>query len=132
MEDLSRVRAGGGSDQIDAAAIEAIAVRVVELLYGRGPEMRLVSAAELSERLGLARSTIYEKAGELGAIRIGSGPRARLRFDPDEVARRLKVEPQTERARKPQRAPARPPRRTRRRSQVDPSVLLPIRGRAPR
>ena len=77
------------SRQLDPADVEAIAQRVVEMLGDRGAPSQLVSAAELSRRLGLSRSTVYEKAEELGVIRIGNGPRARLRFDPDLVARSL-------------------------------------------
>jgi hypothetical protein len=113
------------ADGLDQASIEAIALRVVELLERRTSERRLLTAAELSTRLGLARSTIYEKASELGAIRIGSGPRARLRFDPDQVAERLE-----------RGAPARVARVVSRRRRPDPPrqgwELLPIRGEAPR
>jgi len=41
-----------------------------------------VDAAELTTVLGVSRDFIYSHAAELGAIRLGSGPRARLRFDP--------------------------------------------------
>jgi hypothetical protein len=115
------------SERLDVETIEAIAVRVAELLEERRSARRLVTAAELSERLGLARSTIYEKAGELGAIRIGTGPRARLRFDPDQVVERLGGAEQ---------APASPAGRPSRRRQPvrrrPRPGLLPIRGEAPR
>ena len=118
------------SRQLDAADVEAIAQRVVEMIGDRGAPSRLVSAAELSRRLGLSRSTVYEKAEELGAIRIGTGPRARLRFDPDLVATslgagRAAVEPSGNprpRAVRRRRATRRPPK----------PGLLPIRGEAPR
>ena len=42
---------------------------------------RLVSARELADVLNVKRSFVYEHAGELGAIRLGTGPKARLRFD---------------------------------------------------
>jgi hypothetical protein len=41
----------------------------------------LVDAAELGRALGLSRATIYSRADELGAVRVGDGSRARLRFD---------------------------------------------------
>jgi hypothetical protein len=47
-----------------------------------------LTAEQLAERLGVTRSFVYEHAAELGAFRLGSGPRARLRFDLDEVRRR--------------------------------------------
>jgi hypothetical protein len=71
---------------LDRDDIEALAVRVAELLEQRGarrPTGGLVDAAELARRLGTDRSWVYSHAAELGAIRLGSGPKARLRFDPE-------------------------------------------------
>lgn len=118
------------SRQLDRADVEAIAERVVELLDGRPVASQLVSAAELSRRLGLSRSTVYEKADELGAIRIGRGPRARLRFDADLVAERLGGSGPVVDA-SPRPPPAAVGRR-RARSRSPRSGLLPIRGQAPR
>ena len=118
------------SRQLDPADVEAIAERVIELLDRRTVVSQLVSAAELSRRLGLSRSTVYEKADELGVIRIGRGPRARLRFDVTLVAERLEVDEQ-------RLGPSTGPRRAavRRRPatrSVGRTGLLPIRGTAPR
>jgi hypothetical protein len=41
----------------------------------------LLSAAQLADALGFSREWVYDHAGELGAIRIGDGPRPRLRFN---------------------------------------------------
>lgn len=73
--------------RLDAASVEAVAERVVEMLQSQvaAPE-QLVDAAEIARRFGVARDTVYAKADEWGASRIGSGPRARLRFDPARVA----------------------------------------------
>ena len=49
----------------------------------------LVDAAALARHLGVARSFVYDHADRLGAIRLGDGPRPRLRFDVDEARRRL-------------------------------------------
>lgn len=71
---------------LDRDDIEALAVRVAELLEQRGarrPTGGLVDAAELARRLGTDRSWVYSHATELGAIRLGSGPKARLRFNPE-------------------------------------------------
>lgn len=54
-----------------------------------GEPPRLLTATELAERIGVSRSWVYEHARELGAVRLGPGPRARLRFDPVTVAARL-------------------------------------------
>jgi hypothetical protein len=67
-------------------AVEQIAQRVAALLRDRGtilehPAGGLVDAAELARYFGVTRAWVYEHADELGAIRVGTGPRARLRFD---------------------------------------------------
>lgn len=46
------------------------------------PSGDLVTAAKLAELLGVRREYIYANADRLGAVRLGTGPRARLRFDP--------------------------------------------------
>jgi hypothetical protein len=56
----------------------------------------LVDAAEIARLHGKTRSWVYEHAGELGAVRLGSGPRPRLAFSPAHVAEQLqKVEEPT-------------------------------------
>jgi hypothetical protein len=110
---------------LNPAAIEAIARRVAELLAaersGDSPEQVLVTAAEIARRFGVSRDTAYAKADEWGAIRLGDGPKARLRFDPQLVAERLGTE----------KAPAAKPRpRSHRRPSTAPTELLPIRGRS--
>jgi len=46
-----------------------------------------VTPAELAAFLVVDRCYVYERADELGAMRLGSGPRARLRFDLEQVRR---------------------------------------------
>jgi hypothetical protein len=116
------------SRQLDPADVEAIAQRVVEILGDAPSSGQLVSAAELSRRLGLSRSTVYEKADEFGAIRIGNGPRARLRFDARAIEERLAV---TRPAPSPRASPGRRVRRSRGRRRPDEAGLLPIRGEVP-
>jgi len=61
---------------------DAIAERVAKLLSADVPaESRLVSAAEVARELNVGRQWVYEHAEQLGARRLGDGPRARLRFD---------------------------------------------------
>ncbi|HEY7892715.1 MAG TPA: hypothetical protein VIC05_10960 [Solirubrobacteraceae bacterium] len=63
-------------------SIEAIARRVVELLEEqRLAPGGLLSVSQLAKHLKLNRSWVYEHATDLGAIRLGDGPKARLRFD---------------------------------------------------
>lgn len=76
--------------RLDPQTIEAIARRVVEILERRGLQGReLVDAAELARRFGIERSWVYSHAIELGAVKLGSGAKPRLRFDPQIVARAL-------------------------------------------
>jgi hypothetical protein len=42
----------------------------------------LLTAAEVATRFSVDRSWVYAHARELGVVRIGDGPRPRLRFDP--------------------------------------------------
>jgi hypothetical protein len=93
---------------------------------------RLLTVAELADWLAVERSFVYEHAAELGALRLGTGPRARLRFDLDEVRQRLaggtscSVGKQSE----PENPTSRAAASTRRRRPMGTSVqLLPIRGR---
>jgi hypothetical protein len=77
--------------KLDAETVEAIARRAVELLEARGLRKReLVDAAELARRFGIERSWVYTHAIELGAVKLGSGPKPRLRFDPQIAARVLR------------------------------------------
>lgn len=82
--------------ELDPAVIEeiadrlsgAIVARVVEVLREQGLSPRprestaWLDAQEVAQRLGVSREWVYEHADELGALRIGSGPRPRLRFPP--------------------------------------------------
>ncbi|MGH2965561.1 MAG: helix-turn-helix domain-containing protein [Solirubrobacterales bacterium] len=115
---------------LDAASIDAVARRVVELLTANGvPTEGLMSAAEVARRFGISRSTVYERAQELGAIRLGDGPKARLRFDPQTVAEWLTVTEE----RKDASEKESPGGRNRRRGPVRPAdgvPLLQIRGRS--
>jgi hypothetical protein len=66
---------------------DAVAGRVAELLREDRPPSaaHLVSAAEVAAELNVGRQWVYEHAQELGAVRLGDGPRGRLRFDLETV-----------------------------------------------
>ena len=49
---------------------------------------RLLTASEVAARFSVDRSWVYAHARELGVVRIGDGPRPRLRFDPAVVTQR--------------------------------------------
>lgn len=87
------------------------------------PEPVLVDAATVAERFAVTRDYVYEHADELGAIRLGAGPRARLRFDLERVAEAIGARPQ------PATDPYPPRKAPRRRPAGVP--LLPIRGQKP-
>lgn len=67
-------------------SVDAIADAIVARLRGSGSSQKLVDAATLADLLGVSRDTVYARADEFGAIRIGSGPRPRLRFNPARIA----------------------------------------------
>jgi hypothetical protein len=120
-----------GPVTLSTETVEAIAARVVELLRREAAMHRQaatppkLTAAELATRLGVERAWIYQHAAQLGAIRLGAGPRARLRFDAELVAERLSA-----RDTWPQMAPGRPSLATRRPRRIGSSSpeLLPIKG----
>src|SRR4051812_33006341 len=83
---------------LDAESVEAIAVRVVQLLTTAQPSRsqtsacdpaRLVDARTLAIEIGMSATWVREHAGDLGGQRMTDGPRGRLRFDPDEARARL-------------------------------------------
>ena len=63
-------------------ALEALSRRVVELLCERrvGGVAHLLDVRELAEVLGVRPRWVHEHASELGAIRLGKGPRAQPAF----------------------------------------------------
>lgn len=77
---------------LDAATIRAIAHEVARVLGRSGGDV-LMTATEVATIFNVARSWVYEHAEELGVIRLGDGPRPRLRFDPAVVAQKLQARP---------------------------------------
>ena len=75
-----------GSVRLHPDDVEAIARRTAELLRdldagAPGHRAQLVDAAEIARRFGVERGWVYAHANELGAVRLGTGRRPRLRFD---------------------------------------------------
>ena len=106
---------------LSEAEIEAVATRVADLLKGQQSNAELVDAAAIARLFGVSRDFVYQHADELGAVRLGGGPKARLRFDPARVGRVLRKPPK-------KTTPA-SRRHTRRRAARRGSSLLPIRQR---
>jgi hypothetical protein len=117
------------SMQLDRADIEAVAERVAELLEHQAVESRqrgeLVDAAAVARLLGVSRGTVYAKADELGAVRLGNGKKPRLRFDPSRLPRPGSGNGSRNQPLRRARPRARKPSRD---GDIE---LLPIRGAAP-
>jgi hypothetical protein len=109
---------------------DMIASRLAELPV-EPPAGELVDAQEVARRVNVAPRWVRDHAAELGAVRVGDGPRPRLRFDPASVAEALTARSVS----KGSPAPDRPVRRRGSRSApADGSAgypLLPVRGYSP-
>jgi hypothetical protein len=120
--------------RLDVASVDAVALRVVQLMDGGRAAISagvgMVDAATLAAELGVDRSWVYAHRDELGAVRIGTGVKPRLRFDlktaREMLARSTSKDPQTTQT--PVAASGSPHRR-RRRLGSSPG-LLPIRADA--
>lgn len=75
------------------AIAAAVAPKVAELLHTRPTTFGLVGARELADQLGVSLAYVYAHAGELGAMRLGHGPKARIRFDLDRARQALEAGP---------------------------------------
>ena len=90
--------------------VEAIAERVAELLIDHvGEPFRLIATPVVARMLAVSQGWVRDHASELGAIRVGDGPKGALRFDP----RRVRAALERRRVERPGEAsPGRPgPRR---------------------
>ena len=117
---------------LDNDDIEALATRVVEMLRREHRALAatdLVDAATLARRLGVERDWVYAHARELGAVRLGDGPKARLRFDAAHARATLPTVARDDQP--PPDQPRRRPRGRPRRQPVGTGVRL-IQGRASR
>jgi hypothetical protein len=69
-----------------AERLDLIADAVAERLRVESPgEDHLLDAAAVARRFGVSRDWVYLHADELGAMRLGEGSKARLRFDLEAV-----------------------------------------------
>ena len=82
-----------GPEAFNSGFVDAVARRVIEVL--REEEQlpqdvpRLLTAVQVAKRFGVSTDWVYANANSLGAIRMGSGPRARLRFDRTAIENRF-------------------------------------------
>ena len=95
--------------------MEALARRLAEVVDA-DTGAALLTAAQVAARLGVQRTWVYAHANELGVVRLGDGPRPRLRFDPAIVARLTNAT--TPRTTDTNLLPIRTPRPRRRRRRV--------------
>lgn len=80
---------GGGVIALEDDEIIAAGERIAQLMVSTAPIRGFVNAQELAAELGVARDWVYANAQRLGAIRLGDGPKARLRFDVAQARRAL-------------------------------------------
>ena len=90
-----------------------LAPLVAEAMGGPTP---FLDAAQVARRYGVDRGWVYEHADELGVIRLGGGPRPRLRFDPRAV----------DQAMRDARQPGGPRTRTRRARKRNKSTVIAV------
>jgi hypothetical protein len=75
----------------DTMTLQALAREVTRLLARSAQPDALLTARQVATRFNVDRGWVYAHADELGVIRLGNGPRPRLRFDPAVVAQRLLI-----------------------------------------
>jgi hypothetical protein len=73
------------------AIAEATATRLAEIVSAAPGTFALVDARQLARDLGVSLDYVYAHATELGAMRLGSGPKARIRFDLDRARQALEA-----------------------------------------
>jgi hypothetical protein len=75
------------------AIAEATAARLAEIVSAAPGTFALVDARQLARDLGVSLDYVYAHATELGAMRLGAGPKARIRFDLDRARQALEARP---------------------------------------
>jgi hypothetical protein len=109
---------------------DLVAQRVLERLDPTTsvPSVTL-DAAAIARRYGVTAAWVREHADRLGAMRLGDGPRPRLRFDVERVAAAMASGQVNRRPDEPESGAAPSSSRRRRRRRTGTGVeLLPIRG----
>src|SRR5690349_1697907 len=78
------------SEDVEAIA-EATARKLTEVAREPPRTFALVDPRELAIELGVSLHYVYAHASELGAMRFGTGPKARIRFDLDRARQALEA-----------------------------------------
>jgi predicted DNA-binding transcriptional regulator AlpA len=113
-------------DDPTAGDVRAIAEAIADVLAERGlvvyagpsGSARVLNAREVSKLLGRSAPWVYAHATELGAIRMGNGPKARIGFDLANIEQWKR----DNQIRPPQ--PRKPPRRRSRRNTLSQATNL--------
>jgi len=74
-------QSAGDMRAIAEAIADVLAERGLVVYAGPNTSTRVLSAREVSKLLGRSTPWVYAHATELGAIRMGNGPKARIGFD---------------------------------------------------
>jgi hypothetical protein len=111
-----------------AILADLIAERLADRLEGGvRPPPQLVDANAIARRFGVSVDWVYEHANTLGVVRLGDGPKARLRFNPEKVAEALGAGGRSAQPTPPTTAPGR--RRQRRKAATSGGAsLLPYKA----
>lgn len=97
----------GGAEKATQVAADEIARRVADLVVGRVREpFRLVDTQTLARMLAVSEEWVRAHAAELGAVRVGDGPKGALRFD----LARVRAALERRRLERPKDRQRRPPR----------------------
>jgi hypothetical protein len=113
-----RDRSAGDVRAIAEAIADVLAERGLVVYAGPSASARVLSACEVSKLLGRSAPWVYAHATELGAIRMGNGPKARIGFDLANIEQWKR----DNQIRPPQ--PRKPPNRRRRRNTVSHTTNL--------
>lgn len=114
--------------RLDTGQLEELAELLAEKL-SNAPRLRpLVGVSEVATYLSVDASWVYAHAAELGVRRLGSGPKAALRFSLAEVDEKLTACPVGRESNGPKLAPIKASRRRRPAGLGTNVRLLPIRG----
>ena len=110
----------GGAEKTTEVAAEEIARRVADLVADRILEpLRLVDTQTVARSLAVSEEWVREHAAELGAVRVGDGPKGALRFD---VAR-VRAALEHRRLERPKDRPRRRPRQRRQSPGLAPAAV---------
>jgi len=77
--------------RLDPESVRAVAIAVADLLRAEdvATAETLLTPADVALRYGVSRTWVYAHARELGAVRLGAGPKARLRFHAERLEEAL-------------------------------------------